>query len=239
MNIKRILFPFSDYKASMETKWWHRLFVVTFALLIFSGALIALPIGFIIADEGIGSYKINSKIFTTLNDFTAKQDTSISDTVSLFTKEYSKIGCLQENGKINRLHAFTLERGAFCSADVRANLSSIADQMIETEGFYHGLSLTQQQIRKDNFIEGLERILSMDTEKRYCFVHHDVLECSSHNVVAYKHNIFFYAGWLAVSLVALYLFSLFLQFLYFKGLLYIIYGKLENKVEKRKTNPNP
>lgn len=222
MKIKKALFPFSDHRDSLKAKWWHRLFVVVFAFLIFIGTLSV--IAGTIAGGGVGYYKINSKILSNLNEFTAKQDTSISDTVSLFTEQYSQIGCLEDSGKISYVSSYTLENKAYCSADLSAHLPSVADRIIREQNPSAVYNTSQYQSDKNGLIQALNQRLSEDTEKRYCFVNKDIVCSSSSNIVAYKPNILFYLQGLIISAVGLYLFSLFAQLLYFKGLIYIIYG---------------
>jgi hypothetical protein len=212
MNIKNILFPFNHSNEHLKEKWWHRLFVVAFVIFVLLG--LAVSIGVI--GEELGSRNFNSTVQTNLKDFTAAQDKSVSDATSLFLNKYSQIGCLEDSGKISYVSTYELKNQALCSADLSAHLSDVADKIISSENISANY--------KNELIGKLSQTLQEDTEKRYCFVPKNIC-ASSGNIVAYKHGAIFYLQIAIYALVITYLLSLFLQLMYFKGLIYIIYGK--------------
>jgi hypothetical protein len=207
--IKKIFFPFANNKTFLSEKWWHRFFVIIYIIIlcIFSIATVLISLGMV--KEEI----FNTNIKNNLRDFTKNSDKSVANAVPLFLEQGNKIGCL-ENSKISYISTYTLETKVFCNADIPGHLD-------EASRFYANLITGSSTGELKN---ALSEVLSKDTEKRYCFMHKD-LDCSSDKVISYSRNAIYYAQVIGYSLIAVYFFSLILQVLYFKGLIYIIYGK--------------
>jgi len=222
MRLKKILFPFSSHKEVLQSRWWHRLFVVLFSINIIVGVLLGILATVVWVNNVHHSY--NSIIITTLNDYAGNQDPKIANVTPQFIKNFSYIGCLEDDGEITYVSTTGLEYEAFCSADIRGNLSSIADQMMGIRGLKDKASL----------VSGLEKILNEDDEHRKCFISNKICS-SSRKIVAYKPNAIFYAVGALVSLVVLYIFSLLLQLTYYKAVIYIIYGKDEKNLSKHQS----
>ena len=208
MKIKNLIFPFTKHYSFLTEKWWHRFFTVAYAVAV-CGFLIA---AVFVSLEGVGEKTFNTTIKNTLRDFSKNSDKSIANTVPSFLEQGGKIGCF-ENNKIGYISTYTLENETFCSADISSHLDEATQKIIG------GGSLTVER-RK----ELLSEMLTKDTEKRYCFMP-NVLNCSSDKVISYNRNVIYYLQVIIYSLFTTYLFSLFLQVLYFKGLIYIVYGK--------------
>lgn len=209
MKIKNLIFPFTKYYSFLTEKWWHRFFTVAYAVVV-CGFLIA---AIFVSLEGVGEKTFNTTIKNNLRDFSKNSDKSIANTVPLFLQQGGKIGCF-ENNKIGYVSTYSLENETFCSADISAHLNEAAEKIVG-DG-----SLTLER-RK----EALSEALAKDTEKRYCFIRKEGIDCLSNNIVSYNRNFVYYLQVFAYSLLATFLFSLFLQVLYFKGIIYIVYGK--------------
>ncbi len=209
MKIKKILFPFLKYNSFLKDKWWHRLFVVFYNITVVAFLIVA----FFVAYSSISETPFNTKIINNLRDFSKNSDKSMANTVPSFLKQGQKIGCF-EDGKYNYVSTYSLQHETFCSSDLSSHLDEAAQVIMGDD------SLTFER-RK----EALSEALTNDKEKRYCFIRKQGVDCLSNNIISYNKNIIFYLQVIASSFLTAYLFSLFLQLLYFKGLIYIIYGK--------------
>jgi|GEM_PF-3542563 len=214
MKIKNIIFPLSKHNEFLSEKWWHRLFVVFY----FVGIASFLVIAFFISVSSIGEHSFNITVKNNLRDFSKQNNSSIANTVPLFLEQSDKIGCL-ENNNVKYVSTYTLENETFCSADIPSHLDEAANKII-------GNGTLSVEQRRD----ALSQMLAKDTEKRYCFVPivPNSLDCSSDKVIAYNRNTIFYLQAIIYTLIASYIFSLILQVIYFKGLIYIIYGRKVN-----------
>lgn len=208
MKIKQLISPFVKYYSFLTEKWWHRFFIVVYAVAVCGFLIVALSVSL----ENISEKGFNTTIKNNLRDFSKNSDKSIVNTVPLFLKQGGEIGGL-ENNTIGYVSTYTLENETFCSADISSHLDEAADKVIG-DG-----TLTVERRR-----EALSEILAKDTEKRYCFIPNDI-NYSSDKVVSYNRNAIYYLQVLVYSLLSTYIFSLFLQILYFKGLIFIAYGK--------------
>jgi len=70
----------------------------------------------------------------------------------------------------------------------------------------------------------ITEVIKEDKEKRYCFIGKN-LNCSSEDIIFYKRSYVYYIQIISYSLILTYIFSLFLQLIYFKYLIYVIYGR--------------
>lgn len=208
MKIKQFIFPFAKHYSFLSEKWWHRFFTVAYTVVVCGFLIVALFVSL----ESIGEKGFNTTIKNNLRDFSKNSDKSIVNTVPLFLKQGGKIGGF-ENNTIGYVSTYTLENETFCSADISSHLDEAADKIIGNG------TLTVERRR-----DALSEILAKDTEKRYCFIPKDI-NYSSDKVVSYNRNAIYYLQVLVYSLLSTYIFSLFLQVIYFKGLVYIIYGR--------------
>lgn len=208
MNIKKIALPFSEAYSFLGEKWWHRFFVVVYVIVI----LVTFGIAAALSIEGIEEKPYNINIKNNLRDFSKNSDTSVSNTVPLFLKQGGSVGCLEDN-RIKYVSAYALEEKTFCSADIPSRLDDVSQKFI-------GNDSSTVERRK----ELLSEMISKDSEKRYCFISNEI-DCSSDKVVSYSKNTVYYLQVIAYSLISVYLVSLFLQVLYYKGFIYIVYGK--------------
>lgn len=210
MKIKKILFPFNKNHSFLSEKWWHRFFVVLFAVLVaffFIGAVIT-------AYQFIPEKKFNISIQYNLKDFTKTSARDVADTIPAFNLLNYEIGCLNGND-INYVSTYGLDKSV-CSSDLKGNIDKVADLLMQKNYSYKGT--------KDQAIASLKIMLDKDLEQRYCFVSKD-LNCTSDKIITYKKGYIFYAEVFLISVLLSYLCSLILQLMYFKGLIYIIYGK--------------
>lgn len=208
MNISRLIFPFKDYK-SLANKWWHRLFSVFF-FLAEATVLISLVILFF---EFLPENKFNITVKTNLEEFTRNSAQDIINTIPLFVGLENRVGCL-ENNSVRSIYNYELEGNA-CSSDLRGNIIEIATMLYSGNPEYSSVRKLQSD---------LITLLDNDMSKRYCFIRKD-LECSSNEIISYERNIIFYLESLLISVIIIYILGLLFQIMYFKGLIYIIYGK--------------
>lgn len=207
MSLRRILLPFAENREFLKTKWWHRLFIVAYSLAVLFCLLTAGAVSF----EAIKPTKQNQTIVTDLSTFSANSDPSIVDTVPLFLKQNNSVGCIDESGEIEWISTYALEDKSFCSADLNSYITEASKKIFGTQD----LAKAEQVIKNR---------LAQDKQPRYCFIHNDV-ECNSKNIVIHRPNAIFSMQVALYSLLTTYLFSLLMQLAYYKGFIYIVYGK--------------
>lgn len=232
MKIKKVAFPFSESYSFLGEKWWHRFFIVAYVIT----ALATLGIAVALSIEGVEEKPYNINIKNNLRDFSKNSDKSVSNTVPLFLEQGGNIGCLEGN-RINYVSTYSLREKTFCSADILTHIDQ-ASRKVLTNGSLNSKSkriITDEDFNKLNGGSGkvlseeernnlLSDVISKDSEKRYCFVSADI-DCSSDKIISYNKNVVYYLQVITYSLISVYLVSLFLQVLYYKGFIYIVYGR--------------
>lgn len=206
MKIRKILFPLSGPKAFLTQKWWHRLFIVIFSILI----LIILLSSLGILNEELEKNENNIYIYNNLREFSKNSDPATTNTVPSFLAQKGQVGCL-DNNILRDISTYYLEEKSVCSSDVLKNIKQIAARLNEIHNTNYST---------DTYEEGLKNT----TETRYCFISADV-NCSSDKIIMYKKSNIYYLTVVGYSLGITYLASLLLQLIYFKGFIYIVYGK--------------
>lgn len=208
---RKFFSPFAKCHIDLHTKWWHRLFVVIFFISLISFFLLALTV----SSENIPENISNLKIKNNLRNFSKESSTSTINTIPAFLQQRGKFGCLQKDG-IKFVSTYLLENKSICNADINLNID-------ETSKFINGITEYSSTNIKD-LKKYILNNLNENNEKRYCFIHKDI-DCMSDKIINYSFNILYYFQVIIYSLLSTYLFSLFLQIVYFKGIIYIIYGK--------------
>jgi len=213
---RKIFFPFAKCHIDLHTKWWHRLVVVIFFISLISFLLLALAV----SSENIPENISNLKIKNDLRDFSKESSTSTintipTNTIPTFLKQRGKFGCLQKD-EIKFVSTYLLENKSICSADINLNIDEISKFINDIAEY----SSTNIEELKKSILNNLNE----NNEKRYCFIHKNI-DCMSDKIVNYDFNILYYFQVIIYSLLSTYLFSLFLQIIYYKGIIYIIYGK--------------
>ncbi len=208
MKTRKIFLPFSGDEKFLKEKWWHRFFTVLFVI----SLLVVFLIGSIISVESVKDSISNTTIKNNLRSFTQNSSPSVTNTVPDFLAQGTKFTCLK-SGIFDQISVYDLSSKAFCNL----NISNFVDELAEQFTGDGRLTLEERKV-------AIKDALSRDREKRYCVIHKDI-DCASENIVVYTHNILFYAQVLSRTLVTVYVFSLIVQLIYFKGLIYILYGK--------------
>jgi hypothetical protein len=211
MKIISKLFFLKRTDVNLENKWWHRLFVVLFVIFVvifFLGSLILLNIS-------IPENKFNVDIKYNLREFSKNSSKDIANTVPAFNLLNYEVGCLKNDNSIKHFSNFALEK-SICSSDIRRNIDKISEIFLQKHPSIND--------SKEQAIYSLTRVLDEDTESRYCFINNDI-GCSSDKIIAYQKSPVFYLEVFLISVFLTYLNILFLQLIYFKGFIYIIYGK--------------
>lgn len=211
MIVKRLAFPLAEDRAVLQEKWWHRLCVVIFVVCL----SFFLVISTYLTSEFTTERSITIK--DDLRNFSTNSDKSIPNTIPFFLKLGGKLGCLEDRGEVMALSSYDLEKTSYCSADLFGHAEGLTKAMQDEE----------ERIKKSRPMEGLKKdiyYMMLNIDETYCFISEDV-GCESANIIMYHINVFYYMKIVFYPLVATYIFSLFLQFVYFKGLIYIIYGR--------------
>lgn len=210
MGIFSRLFFFKRTDINLQEKWWHRFFVVLFNIFVIAFFLFS----FLTMNVVIPEKTFNVDIKYNLREFTKNSSKDIADTVPAFNLLNYQVGCL-ENGKINSVPYYALNE-TICSSDLRGNIDKVAEIWLQKHPLIKDT--------KEQTIIKITTVLDEDTETRYCFVSKDA-NCISDKIISYKRNLIFYLEMFLASLVSTYLVVLILRFIYFKVLIYIIYGK--------------
>lgn len=212
--MKKIFFPFTTRHTQLQTKWWHRFFVVTYVISLLFFFLPALAV----TADSLPESLFNLEITDNLRDFSKNSSISIANTVPSFLNLKGKFGCLR-NSKINYLSTYSLESNAVCSSDISIHIDETANKLKDM--------MDDESIKTEVAKKFVLDDLSKNIEKRFCFIDKNI-DCASDEIVNYHFNIFYYLQIVVYSVLATYLFSIFLQIIYFKGFIYIIYGKNKN-----------
>ena len=210
MGIYSKLFFFKRTDINLQEKWWHRFFVVLFTIFLISFFLVFL----LIMSEAIPEKSFNVDIKYNLREFTKTSSKDIANTVPAFNLLNYKVGCFEDD-KIKYVSYSALNE-TVCSSDLRSNIDKVAEIFLQNNPLIKDT--------KENAIKEMTKILDEDTETRYCFVSKNA-NCTSDKIITYKRNPIFYLEVFLASLFSTYLVALILQFVYFKGFIYIIYGK--------------
>jgi hypothetical protein len=214
MNIKKVFLFLSEEREILNDKWWHRLFIVLFTVSIGFFFIISIFISIQIVNE----YSFNINIKNSLRKFSENSDKSVANTTYYFLEQGDKFGCLEEDGRITHLSIYTIRNEALCSADISVNIEEVAKEVSDR------WKDRMQKYSIQEIKRFITEVIHEDKEKRYCFVSKNI-NCSSEKIIYYKRSYVYYLQITAYSLVSTYIFSLFLQLVYFKCLIYIIYGK--------------
>jgi hypothetical protein len=213
-HVKKAFLLLSEEREVLNDKWWHRLFIVLFNLCVVFFFIICNFTATLLITEY--SFNINTK--NSLRSFSENSDKSVVNTTYYFLEQGDKFGCIEEDGRIIPLSIYTIRNEALCSSDISVNIEEVAKEVSDK---------WKDRMQKYSIqeIKGfITEVLNEDKEKRYCFIGKN-LDCSSDNIIYYKRSYVYYLQIAAYSLVSTYFFSLFLQFVYFKGLIYVIYGR--------------
>lgn len=210
MNIKSIFFPFAKKYSFLEKNWWHRLFIVIYLLVI----SIFFLLSFVIVSENISEKVYNTTVKDNLRNFSKNSEKDITNTVPIFLKYGAKVGCL-ENDKITQISNYFLDENSFCSPDIPNRIDDASKKLSKNAS----LSIEDTKV-------ALLSVVAKDTEVRYCFLNKN-LNCSSDKIVSYNKSFIYYLEILLYPLLLTYLTSLLVQILYFKGLMYVIFGKIK------------
>lgn len=210
------LLNFKKSYAHLEDKWWHRMFKIVF---IFTTVLFVVFV-FAVVFSDLPENNFNTSIDGNLREFTKNSSKNIDNTIISFI-EQGKVGCLN-NSKIEYLSSYDLKKDGICNADISGNIDKVSQIVLNSQSYK---DLTREKVK-----DGLLKVLSEDKELRFCFIPNSV-SCSSDNIVTYHKNIVFYAEVVLITLLFAILWYLLIMFVYYKGFIYIIYGK--KKMDKQ------
>lgn len=208
-------------KHNLQGRWWHRFFIVLYATLML---FCTIATAAIISESGISKTTSNSN-YTTLKDYTKNHPESRNATIP-FLRLGGEVGCVND-GKISYISTYSyntvlkksfdsLAEATFCNANLKNNVENAIS-------FYTNLSSSYDEIGARKVItDGVDDI-DGNGDPRYCFVPKD-LKCSSSDIVKYSPNTAFYLQTIALTLVIVYVIGLLLQFLYYFGFIYIVFG---------------
>jgi len=214
MKIKKVFLLLSEEREELNDKWWHRLFIVLFTIC----TAFFFIISTIITNNAVNEYSFNINTKNSLEIFSKNSDKSVANTTYYFLEQGDKFGCLGEDGKITTLSKYTIRDKAICNADISINIEEVAKEVSDKWKD----SMQKYSIQE---IKGfITEVIKEDKEKRYCFIGKS-LHCSSEDIIFYKRSYVYYIQIISYSLILTYIFSLFLQLIYFKCLIYVIYGR--------------
>lgn len=225
MKIRKILFrlfiPFSRHADVLNHKWWHRLFKVTYILSLI--LVLSLACLFFIANKSIENLSYEEvKIFMKLDDFMKQQESTNQNHVSMFVSSYDNLGCTLD-GEISVLSYYqkeSLDNVVFCNPHLKLNIEDLAKWI-----FSNSLELINKDYESNKTYNDSIDILrkKIGDSHLVCFEWENDI-CGFENVISYQYTPLFYLKRVLYSVFTTYIVGIFLQFLYFKGFIYIIYG---------------
>jgi hypothetical protein len=198
----------------LQKKWWHRLLKVIF--ITFLGLL--LPFSYYVSMNSVYENSTNISVITNLRDYT--KTSSEDNSIQGFLSVRGSTACL--NG--NELHYFSeyiLSSEGVCNIDMTANIDKVV-----------GVMRSQQRFQKFNTEEIRSTVLNElqnGKERRYCYMPVS-LDCESKNVVKYYRNYIYYLKPVLLSFLATSSAALLMQILYYRGLIYVIFGSKKDLV---------
>lgn len=197
----------------LKTHWWHRLFVVFNVIL----SICIFAVSGISAYSVIEDSEINTVKITSLEQY-SKDNQGQINTVPTFLQSYQdsvyKIGCFKD-GSVMRVYPFQLN-DTYCNANLK-------DKVWEISGEIKNKSYPDAD-RNDLYIK-LQSIVDKDVRSRTCFMPKNV-GCSSDELFSYRQNEAVRAGEsIAVAALSTGTWVALSALIYFKGLIYIIFGK--------------
>ncbi len=206
---------FKDFqRPELEEKWWHRLFKVAFAIstiLIFFFWLRYFP-------GRIMETSANTTVIGDLGDFTASSDLNIDNTIPSFLRQRGILGCYNPDTKIiDRISSADLQNG-ICNPDFERNADVVVNLIVaENQG--------QKNLSKNVLKSALLASLNQEKTKKYCLLPKNINCDSSRDIVVYTINGTYYAQMFLIAAVFTLIWYFITVLFYFKGLIYIIYGR--------------
>lgn len=203
----------------LSDRWWHRLFKVS-ATLAAIGAGVSVMATRVTANRSHPS-ESSVTITETLREFAKKADPSEADVIPAFLRSPGTLGG-RKNGNISQVSEEILRQGT-CSADLSRHTQFIVDKVEPSKTAEEreelARALREMLIKEDAASKS-------GTEKRYCLL--TDFGFSSDNVVKYELTTVGRAYVWALSMLETIgiLLAAFLVTanLYYRGLVYIIYG---------------
>lgn len=220
MKMKNPFSLLAEERKDIQNKWWHRLAIVFYVLTLASIFVLSFLMSLITEIFSVQKTTKNIGIIANLNQFTQTSSSTIDNTIPFFLQKEGDLGCIKDNQTIVYLSSYTLENKSFCNADIKGNIDVAAEALSK---IYSG---TKNEAK--SFISALLDEESKGDEKRYCFMSKD-LNCNSYSTIKYKVNLYYYLALFGYPLLLatgiIFGLSLLLQLVYYKALIYIIYGK--------------
>lgn len=204
--------PYFYRNNNLKNKWWHRLFVTIYTLILVIIFLISL---FIFTSIGIVPPTTWNTNYTTLKTFMNSQTENSGNAIPSFLNLPGAIGCIAENQHIEYVYEPNL-RASYC----RFNLVSHID---DAASYFHNDFYLNEDIENIK-----QKLLSLDKptsgDNSYCFISKDANCHQIGSIVKYKKNAIYYLLAIFWSIITIFIVSFFLQLIYYKGFIFIIYG---------------
>lgn len=219
MILAKMLLGYRD-DLDLASRWWHRLMkVVGIIAVILVGGFV-----FVLLSSS-PYYPKESEIerIVSLREMTQKAPSDLVNTIPVFLGIEGELGALKD-GRINFVSEYSLGKGV-CSADLAANADAVAAEL--NEAAIPGGNYSAHDIR--SMMERDAKELKPGEDKRYCIYDGEAVPFMSSEIIKYKRtwkatarqygsaSIWTLAWMAAFSLIALNL--------YYRGVIYIAFGK--------------
>jgi hypothetical protein len=208
---KNFLFGFRrDLK--LNNKWWHRLAQVIFTItLVIFFVLSTLSFQSLLPDKSW-----NTDVLFSIDDYATF---SLEDNaVSAFMDSEGKLGCKGNEG-IEYLSTYTLKKKAVCNTDLVENIDTVISELQKLDLMPDVSAATL----RDPLLERIDEIGANN-----CLIHTDV-DCSAFDIVKYEYNHYRYLSIIVLGGLTSIILSLLLLNIYYRGFVYIIFGKKKRK----------
>ena len=216
--IKKILFPFVTRTNKLQNKWWHRLAIVLSVVALSFSFFCSLAITTLTGDSFL-NHSFTFKHYN-LESFTHKFEEN-ENTIPYFLENEGNLGCLKNNRieKCDYAEYGYLKNNSYCNP-------SLSTDSFEEAFLWEQSQLKQLKVQFPGGDEAEKRTFKNFVENgpsRNCLISKK-LDCLSSGLVKYEPNLYFFLEAILVSLVSTYLLSLLLQFIYYYGVVYVIFG---------------
>ncbi len=195
---------------NLNSKWWHRFFKVLFVVVIIA----TLGISYFVASSSIENTFENTDITITLTDYT-KNHPELVNTVPSFLEKNGTLACKNDATRgYDYLSDFSLKNYAVCNNDITTNIDKVFTVL-------QSLDPAVKNTAKDSILQSHIQ----NSKDSYCLGNKKYFSCGSTHVVKYIKNYIFYWEAVGYAVLTTIIVSLVLLLVYFKGFIYIIYGK--------------
>ena len=194
MKLKRIVKGawrvFVEKSDRLDGKWWHRLFIVLYGIILFFVFILSFGGSYVALDKS--DYFKNTSNVNVVSDLRsfAKDYSGNGVVVEDFLLVEGSLGCVDEQKNVSYLSSYNFASKTYCDPNMRGNIEKAASWFARSQSY--GFATIKK---------GLEETLDKDTEYRYCFIPKDIGCTASNKIIKYSLAPIYYLKIIALSLL--------------------------------------